>query len=352
MATTVNWLVAALMLVSYLAQKEAPSQHTLIAVFGLVYPLLLFTNLFFVVFWLLQRNKRWFISALIILIGFSQLKTNIAFGFGKKASNTKALKVMSYNVQGFTGKNGAPYNPEIKLKALSFILKENPEILCLQEYTGKSSDLFRNKKNKNAYFHSYYTQKGSKYTGLAIVSRYRIFRKGYLKFKNYRTFGIFADMVVGKDTLRVINVHLASISLGQDDLDLLSSPPSSDWKKQDVGNHLLGIYRKLEKAFRLRERQLDKVIRIIGSGRRPVLLCGDFNDTPSSWAYHRIAALLNDAFLQKGTGIGATYAGPLPFLRIDYLFTGKPFTVLSYKKYNIRLSDHYPVSMTVKLPGR
>ncbi|HFB61362.1 MAG TPA: hypothetical protein ENJ69_00080 [Bacteroidetes bacterium] len=350
LAMTLNWLVAGMMLLAYLAQKEAPSQHTAVAVFGLVYPVLLLANLFFIAFWLLQKNSRWLLSLLILLVGFSHLKTNLNFSFHLRQNNPgpTAIKVMSYNVQGFARSNRAAYNPEIKKGILTFLAKQNPDILCLQEYSGKKRDLFRRKNNKNAYFHSYYTQKGSKNTGLVIVTRYKIFQKGFLKFKNYRTFGIFSDIVAGNDTLRVINVHLASISLEQDDLDLLSNPPSSRWKKQNVTNHFADIYHKLQRAFRLRERQLSRVIRTIQTSPWPVVLCGDFNDTPSSWAYHRIATLLTDAFVEKGTGLGATYAGPLPFLRIDYLFAGKKYKVLSYQKYNLRFSDHYPVSMQIK----
>ena len=346
-AMSINWLSAVLLLVSYLAEKDAPSQQTVIAVFGLVYPVLLFANLFFVIFWLLRKDARLLLSLLIILMGFPHLKTNFSFHLGQENTKEQGIKILSYNVQGFSKQNGAAYKEEIKTGILSFLLKENPEYICLQEYSGRKTDLFRQNESGNAYFHGYYTQKGSKNTGLVIVTRNRIFQSNFLKFKGYRTFGIYADIATGKDTLRLINVHLASISLKQDDLDLLSMPPSPAWEKQNVRNHFLDIYHKLQKAFRLRERQLNLVIKTIQSSPWPVILCGDFNDTPSSYAYHRVAVLLQDAFVKNGYGLSSTYAGPLPFLRIDYLFAGKQFKITSYKKHNLRLSDHYPVSMEV-----
>ena len=352
MAMGLNWLAAGLMLLAYLAQKEAPARHTFIAIFDLVYPLLLFTHLFFILFWALLKNNRWILSLLIVLLGFSHLKDNLAFHLEKGTPHKQAIKVLSYNVQGFAQKNGAPYNAEIKGKILSFLLQQNAGIVCLQEYSGKKSDLLRSNRGGNSYFHSYYTRKGSKNTGLVIATKFRILHSNYLKYKGYRTFGIYSDILHGKDTLRVFNVHLASISLIQDDLDLLSGPPSPAWKEQDVKSRFIDIYHKLQKAFRLRERQLKRVLKTVHSSPWPVVLCGDFNDTPSSWAYHRTALVLKDAFVKKGMGLGPTYAGPLPFLRIDYLFAGKPFTILSYKKYDFSASDHFPISMEIKYQAR
>jgi endonuclease/exonuclease/phosphatase family metal-dependent hydrolase len=347
MAMLLNWLAAGLLLLSYPAQKYTPAHHTFLAVFGLVYPVLLFINLFFILFWIFLKNSRWILSLLVILTGFSYLKTNLAFHRTKDMAARQTMKVLSYNVQGFAERNNAPYNPQVKGEILSFLLRQKADILCLQEYSGRKADLLLKKRGKNTYFHSYYTQKGSKNTGLAIAAKYKIIKSNYLKYKGYRTFAIYSDMLYGTDTLRVINVHLASISLKQDDLDLLTKPPSPAWKKQNVEHHFLDIYHKLQKAFILRERQIKQILKIVQTSRFPVILCGDFNDTPSSWAYHRTAGLLTDAFVKKGFGLSPTYAGPLPLLRIDYLFAGKEFRILAYKKHHFTASDHFPVSMEI-----
>ncbi len=345
-AMAFNWIAAALLLFSYLADKTSPSHYAVVAVFGLVYPILFFVNLLFVVFWLFRKDPRLLLSLLILLMGFPHIRNNFSYHSGQNSSGKTGLKILSYNVQGFARQNNAAFNPEIKAGILSFLVKENADVFCLQEYSGKKADIFQ--KKDNAYFHSYYTRKGSKNTGLLIASRHKIFNSNFLKFKGYRTFAIFTDVVFKNDTLRLLNVHLASISLKPSDLDLLTSPPSPAWKKQNVRHHFSDIYHKLQKAFRLRERQLNLIIKRVKSSPYPVVLCGDFNDTPSSNAYHRVAALLTDAFVKKGNGLGATYAGPLPFLRIDYLFASPAIKITSYKKYKLRFSDHFPIEMTVR----
>ncbi len=342
-----NWIAVALLLLSYLAGKASPSHFAVVALFGLVYPILFFVNLFFVLFWLLRKDPRLLLSLLILLMGFPHIRNNFSFHTGRNTPTNTSLKILSYNVQGFAQQNKATLKPQVKADILSFLVKENPAIICLQEYAGTKKDLFR-KGNRNSYFHSYYTQKGNKNTGILTVSKYPIIHKNYLKFKGYRTFGLFTDIVIRKDTLRLINVHLASISLEKADLDLLTQTPSSDWEKPKVRHHFMAIYQKLQKAFRLRERQLSLVIKTVKSSPYPVVLCGDFNDTPSSNAYYRVAALLQDAFKKKGNGLGATYAGPLPFLRIDYFFTPHGLKVISYKKYRLRFSDHFPIEMAVQ----
>lgn len=346
-----NWIAAILLLISYLAGKTSPSHYTAIAVFGLVYPILLIVNLLFVLFWLFRKDLRLMLSLFIILLGFAHIRSNFSYHSGQNKTEKTDIKILSYNVQGFARQNNAAFNPQVKADILSFLVKEKADILCLQEYAGKKADLFQRKNHENTYFHSYYTQKGSKNTGLFIVSKYKIFNSNFLKFKGYRTFGIFTDLIVNKDTLRLLDVHLASISLKQADLDLLTNPPSPAWEKQHVRQHLFVIYHKLRKAFRLRERQLNRVLKVVTSSPYPVILCGDFNDTPSSNAYHRVAALLTDAFVKRGSGLGATYAGPLPFLRIDYLFASPALKITSYKKYDLQFSDHFPIDMTVKATG-
>ncbi len=81
----------------------------------------------------------------------------------------------------------------------------------------------------------------------------------------------------------------------------------------------------------------------------PVMVCGDFNDTPNSYAYFKIRDGLQDAFHSKGFGIGATYAGISPTLRIDYIFLDRRFRVNYFDRIRKELSDDYPILANVSL---
>ncbi len=82
---------------------------------------------------------------------------------------------------------------------------------------------------------------------------------------------------------------------------------------------------------------------------KPMILCGDFNDTPVSYTYHKLSRNLNDAFIGSGTGMGTTFRGNFPYVRIDYLLYSDDFKAYHYKTGKINWSDHYPVMARFRL---
>jgi endonuclease/exonuclease/phosphatase (EEP) superfamily protein YafD len=107
---------------------------------------------------------------------------------------------------------------------------------------------------------------------------------------------------------------------------------------------------KLKKAFILRAKQVSILTSDMKSCRYPILIAGDFNDTPSSYAYHILSKERQDAFVEAGNEfIGKTYAGRFPAFRIDYILYGDYFTALKYQKKEVNLSDHYPIITEFRL---
>ena len=76
----------------------------------------------------------------------------------------------------------------------------------------------------------------------------------------------------------------------------------------------------------------------------PVIVCGDFNDVPNSYAYTTIGKNLQNGFAEKGFGIGNTYDGISPTLRIDNIFADKKFDVVQFERFKKKLSDHFPIA--------
>jgi endonuclease/exonuclease/phosphatase (EEP) superfamily protein YafD len=99
---------------------------------------------------------------------------------------------------------------------------------------------------------------------------------------------------------------------------------------------------KLKTAYIKRAEQAKKVTHHRKSSPYPVIVCGDFNDTPVSFAYHKMSTGLKDAFLQKGKGRGNTYLGRFS-LRIDYILYSNGIEALEFDKIEAELSDHYPI---------
>jgi endonuclease/exonuclease/phosphatase (EEP) superfamily protein YafD len=83
----------------------------------------------------------------------------------------------------------------------------------------------------------------------------------------------------------------------------------------------------------------------------PVIVAGDFNDTPVSYSYRKIRKGLNDSFVESGYGAGFTYHGNYPPNRIDYILYGNDLVSTNFSILRVRYSDHYPIIAWFRKPG-
>jgi len=350
---TINIFVGVALVLSNLAGHISISQSSLIQIFGLIYPIILIINIVFLIFWIITKSKLAFFSLLIILLGFGNIINNFQITFFNKTNKqSHQIKVLSYNVQNFKYKSSSSYS-ETKSEIVNFIINQKPNIVCLQEYHSMANLFYqplkdiRDSLNATTYYYeSYFSRKNNQLSGLVIFSTYKVINKGRLKFDGSRTFGIFTDVIINSDTVRIFNIHFASTRLEPADIDFVVNPEMEDSKA--LKNRSIQIYYKLSQAYQLREKQLNYLIHKIESTTYEIILCGDFNDTPSSWVYNQLANELNDTFVKKGVGISSTYAGPLPLLRIDYILTGKKIETYGFTRYDIKKSDHYPISAIIE----
>lgn len=350
----VNILIWVLLLISSFAGYFSPSKYPALQLTTIIYPILLLLTTVFFIYWLIIRSKISFIPLLIILIGAQNLKSNFQITFGEsETQNNSEIDIISYNVQGFSkGTLSGKINTSDKV--LDFLLNHSSDILILQEFHSKNRNLYEPLKEvrdtlgmKSYYYESYNNPKFDNLTGLVIYSKYEAVGKGRLKFDGSRTFGIYTDLLIGNDTIRVCNIHLASTNLSSSNLDFVTNPESSP--DNTLTDQSANIYHKLSRAYTLREKQTKHLIDLIQNTPYKIILAGDFNDTPSSWAYKQFVSHFQDAFVEKGNGFSPTYAGPIPYLRIDYLFSCNDFEVRKYERIILKESDHYPISTTLML---
>ncbi len=78
---------------------------------------------------------------------------------------------------------------------------------------------------------------------------------------------------------------------------------------------------------------------------RPIILCGDFNDTPGSRTHQRLAQEFTDTWTVVGAGDGLTIPAEKPRKRIDYIWLSKDAGIEPLKAWVPRsdASDHLPV---------
>jgi endonuclease/exonuclease/phosphatase family metal-dependent hydrolase len=151
---------------------------------------------------------------------------------------------------------------------------------------------------------------------------------------------------VNSDTVRVFNIHLQSLKFSAENLKYIDNPSANtDTALKESRN----IISKLKRGFVKRSVQSNHVREEIDRSPYPVVVCGDFNDVPNSYAYCRIGDGLKNAFVEKGVGFGRTYSGISPTLRIDNIFTDKRFMIEQFTRISKKLSDHFPIMADVSL---
>lgn len=348
----VNIFASTALLCSYAASFISPREFWLFAFFGIAYPIILSVNLLFIVFWLVQWNRMIFISLLTVLLGFGHVRAMFPFRFSEEETVRVPLKVLSFNVHSLYGKQTGGSVSEARFRVTDFLAGEGADLVCIQEFYAigeeylKTLHKFSRSINLGYFYFKNYREfwQKTKINAIATFSRYPIAGEGFFRQEDKSTFGIFTDIVVKGDTIRVYNLHLESIRLGNDDYSFYSqlTDPAADEKNFSKGSKKM-IW-KLKKAFILRSQQVETLRNHMNSCPYPVIICGDFNDTPTSFAYHQLSAGKKDAFISSGSEwIGSTYAGRFPAFRIDYILYDDHFSSVYYGRRDVELSDHYPI---------
>ena len=339
------------LLIAIVAKYISPLIFWLPAFFGLAFPFLFILNVFFVIFWLIQFKHTIIFGLIAFILASPTAYRYVQFSFTNSKNNSKTIKVTSYNCMLFDLYNWKKNN-ESRNNILNSLSEINPNVICLQEfYTSEQKNDFNNidtVKNllNTPYYHVEYTTtlRTFDHWGVATFSKYPIINKGKLVFKTKsNNICIYSDVVINKDTVRIYNIHLQSISFSKGDTkfftDVVTNADADDELKNSKN-----ILRRLKRAFTKRTTQVDMIALHMKSCKYKIILCGDFNDTAASYTYHILSKKLNDAYVEKGIGFGRTYAGKWPQFRIDYILHSKQLKCIKYERYSETFTDHFPIT--------
>ena len=333
------------MLISYLAVVISPVDFALPAFFGLAYPYILLINIILVVAWAMLLRFEAFISAVVIAIGFTHFSNYIKLA-KPSADKSNTFKVLSYNVRLFNFfENNHGITSEKKI--FQFLKSKKPDIICLQEFF-----LLGNPKVEEALmiadlggdYHTHMKILGSgknRYYGIVTFSRFPIVGKGEIIHPGSSSLSIYTDVLIKNDTFRIYNNHLQSFRLRGLERSFINELTTSDDKEAVAEVKTLSV--SLKKGFVRRALQAQVVKDHINKSPFPVMVVGDFNDTPVSYAYRKIRKGLNDSFVNSGYGAGFTYRGNYPPNRIDYILYDNALENSYFEITKVKYSDHYPI---------
>jgi len=321
-------------------------------VMSLPYLILLLVLFFFL--WVSIRSAWLVLPVLSLAIGWHAIQNIIPFNYSSKFKLEKepnTLRVMSWNVELFDIVEHKTH-PEVKGKMLELINQYKPDIACFQEMVGGDYDRvinylgdFKRVLQFDQYYYSYNRRldfDNKHHFGLIIFSRYPFINKQTITDAplDYNSTFQYVDIIAGIDTIRIFNIHLQSLKFTSQNRQYLNRPvlntDTTYFESRSIAS-------KLKRGFLKRGIQAERIRAEINKSPYPVILCGDFNDVPNSYAYTTIGNDMQNAFVKKGTGIGRTFFGISPTLRIDNIFADKKFTIKQFTRINKKLSDHFPI---------
>jgi endonuclease/exonuclease/phosphatase family metal-dependent hydrolase len=346
-----HYFVIVSLLVAVASKYISPLLFWIPAFFGLAFPFLFLLDSLLIIYWLIQFKPAVVFGIISLCISLPTAYRFIQISFPASNIQTKQLKVTSFNCMLFDLYDWKK-NKQNRSKILTSLSEINPDILCLQEFY--TSELLGHYNNidtlkqilKTDYFQSEYTTTLREYDhwGIATFSKYPIINQGKILFNTTsNNVCIYSDIVINKDTLRVYNIHLQSIRFSKGDNKFLEDVVSEKNAEDEVEKSK-NILRRLKRAFLKRTKQVDMIVLHMKTCRYKVIVCGDFNDTAASYTYQKLSKKLNDAFIEKGLGIGTTYAGKWPQFRIDYILHSKNIICSNYKRSSETFTDHYPIT--------
>ena len=370
-----NILLILLFLFSCITPYLHPGKWWFTGFMGLLFPYLLGALLLFTIFWLVVSPRKSLYSLVALLLGFGNISSLVAFRLPQEFplhKDSSVIRVLDWNLRYFVPFNQAKFNQDELLQNMDSILDEirtyKPDLVCFQEFfsdgENRKNDALRILTKDMGYGYHYFSRDQVHWrtiiSGTAIFSRYPIIKAWKVPFPNTIEEGtestLFADILVGRDTVRVATLHLQSFRFMPRDYQSLGMIKN----QQDKGlAESRKILRKMRNTFYLHGAQSDFVRRELDKSPHPLIVTGDLNDVPNSYAYLTIRGKGRDAFLEKGSGIGKTFTsassrfmGKLPTLRIDYIFTDPAIETKGFKIIGKQLSDHYAIMADLKLPKK
>lgn len=317
-----------------------PTYHPNWSYFGLAFPAFLLLDICFVFFWLIFKRKFALMPIVGMLLCAGSVRTYFPINFRASVPDG-AIKLLSYNVMNF---GGAPMR-QVDLTdnpIVNYILNSDADIVCIQEgvVVGKEQ-MIQILGEKYPYIMD--GAEDGCHTNVCL-SKFPILNAEHVRYESKTNRSYAYNILVGSDTLLVVNNHFESYQLHEDDReaykDIIKHPEDQENKER-----YQSLTQKLVRANSVRGLQVDRVAEYMDSVPcRYKIACGDFNDPSISYTHHRMTRNLRDAYTQSGFGPGISFHTSGMYFRIDNILINE--NIDSYRTEvdnSISESDHYPI---------
>jgi endonuclease/exonuclease/phosphatase family metal-dependent hydrolase len=350
--------VVCYLVVCLLAYADA-GNWWLVTALVLLFPLLVLMLIIFLIFWLFQKKKIALIVLLLLMAGWKSVTVLFAFhppAVFHQEKNAGVLRVVTWNVARFIElKRNDNQGSKIRAQMMEQLQQQQADVLCLQEFfTSNNPGYYNNIRYIQQelgypyYYFSYDEDGKNSFYSSVIFSRLPIVdtEKLYFPRPGLSEALLRADVKFNGDTVSIFTTHLQSVQFRKTDYDKIEKIQTG---QDSLLQNSKAILAKLKLAAAYRHQQARVVQQTMQKCPHPKIFMGDLNDVPASYTYFTVRSGMRDAFLERGTGLGRTFAGISPTLRIDYVFTDPRFTVQQFNRVVKKLSDHYMLVADLQL---
>ena len=340
--------VLVMLLVGY-SDRLNPADHPLLSTLGMTLPVFLLINLVFLFFWLIFKWRMVWISVLGLVLAYVPISIYMPLNSSQDIPDG-ALKIISYNVCAYGGNYKYEQGFE---KVRDYLVEEKPDIVCIQEDIDTwRRYVFLHYEKTFAYNDTMVIANNPQsYNALGIHSKYPIIHRERIAYPSAANGSVAWWLKVGDDTLIVVNNHFESCHLNKDDRAQYLQMIKGKMPRDSVREESKLLLVKLAEANAKRSRQIRTVRQYaLDHSQYPVIVCGDFNDSPISYSRHAMAEVLTDCYATTGKGIGLSYNQKAFSFRIDHFFCNdrlQPYCCEIDGKMDA--SDHNPLICWVKI---
>lgn len=344
----INWLAVLVMWSSAASVYLNPNTFSrFTALLGLGFPVTVAAVLLLLLLSALLKLRAGFIPLFGLIACIGSLRDYCPVNFSSPPPKG-CLKVMSYNCMAYN--NWALTPDEKEFECMRFMCSQECHVVAIQEATTRNAkDVeIRDASIKRYGYHYDDMLIGAGVVG--VLSRFPIVKKQLISHSECNGLAAFYLEMPKNDTLIVVNVHLESQRLSADDRSLYSHISRHPEEMDDMKGGVRTLLSKLSVSSIERAKQTDALTHFIDSVKgHKILVMGDFNDTPISYAHHAVCSRLTDTFRATGNGIGRSFAKDRIYVRIDHVFCSdhwRPFA--ANIDSGVHFSDHYPFTVWLK----
>lgn len=365
---TLTFILYAVTIVAAYGGHVNPALTALPGVLTMAFPYLAIASMIVTAIWFVCG--KWITGAIgvaALAACWSPLTNAVPFHFSRNPKADKVqFSVMTWNWLHGNDQNAKP-GEQVGAEPVDFIINSGADIVCLQEMVNWNSyeipnltDSVKEAVTRAYPYVAYPPDPRNADRDTRVLSKYPV---RYITTDEWRRrypgtvpddlrvyhFGLYEVNVEGNMVL-LVNVHLFSAGLSPKQREVMTDIHSVGSAKASAREFKNSILHKLKRNMLEHERDVNLLCGMLSAYRGPIVICGDFNDVPESYALRKMAqAGFNSVQAEVGFGPLITYNQHLMWFQLDHVFYRGALRPLSIKKQRIRTSDHYPLKVAFEL---